>query len=216
MESTQPATVPLQYLVGVHMHKRALLLARACAATFAFGASAPALASAINTYGSWDGSSSIVPFGCPNTTTYGQVITIPNGKTHLGKFHFSWINLNTGSMVVRGEVYAWDGSKATGSALYESKKKTLSFSDGLFHKVGFKATLVPVTPGAKYVIFASIDKDFEQCTNNYEFGWGFISSDVYSGGDFVYQNNGGDENQWTLTPWNVIGGDAAFKAVVSP
>ena len=198
------------------MHKHALLLATACAATFVFAASNPALA--ISTYKQWDGSSDVVPFGCPNTTTYGQVITIPAGQTHLGKFHFSWINLNTGSMVVRGEVYAWDGSKATGSALYESKPKTISFSDGVYHKVGFRATLVPVTPGAQYVIFASIDKDYEQCQNNYEVGWGFIpSGDAYPGGSFVYQNNGGDESQWTITPWTSFGGpDVAFKVATSP
>jgi hypothetical protein len=204
-------------MMGDNMQKRTLLLATASAAAFVFAGSTPALA--ISTYGSWDGSSEIVPFGCPNTTTYGQVITIPNGQTHLGKFHFSWINLNTGSMVVRGEVYAWDGTKATGSALFESKKKTLSFSDGLFHKVGFKpSSLIPVTPGAQYVIFASIDKDYEQCTNNYEVGWGFIpTGDVYPAGLFVFQNNGGDESQWTTTPWSAAGGlDAAFKVAFSP
>src|SRR5437763_9482772 len=167
------------------MHKRALLLATASAVAFAFAALGSNPAMAISTYNSWDGSSFVQPFGCPDTTTYGQVITIPNGQTHLGKFHFSWVNLNSGSMVVRGEVYAWDGAKATGSALYESNPKTISFSDGLFHKVGFKATLVPVTPGAQYVIFASIDKEFEKCTNNYVMGWGYIGSDVYSGGGFV-------------------------------
>jgi len=197
------------------MHRRTSLFVTAGAAAFVFAVSTPALA-AINTYNSWDGSSYIQPFGCPDTTTYGQVITIPSGQTHLGKFHFSWKNLDTGSMVVRGEVYAWDGTKATGSALYESKKKTLSFSDGLFHKVGFRPpSLISVTPGAQYVIFASIDKDYEQCTNNYQFGWGWISNDVYAGGAFVYQNNAGDESQWTLTPWNSFG-DTAFKAVTAP
>jgi len=198
--------------------KRDSLFVTASAVAFAFAAlgSSPVAAKGISTYNSWDGSSDIVPFGCPDTTTYGQVITIPSGQTHLGKFHFSWINLNTGSMVVRGEVYAWDGSKATGSALYESKPKTISFSDGLYHKVGFKATLVPVTPGAQYVIFASIDKDYEKCTNDYEVGWGYIGSDVYPGGNFVFQNNTGDESQWTTTPWTDFGADVAFKVALSP
>lgn len=197
------------------MHKSALLLATACAATFACAAGNPAFA--ITTYKSWDGSMSVIPFGCPNTSTYGQVITIPNGRTHLGKFHFSWVNLGTGSMKVRGEVYAWDGTKATGSALYESAPKNISFSDGLFHRVTFQANLIPVTAGAQYVIFASIDKDYEDCTNNYEVGWGYIGSDVYPGGTFVYQNNGGDESQWTGSAWTTFGGsDVAFKAITSP
>jgi len=196
------------------MHRYALL-PTACAVAFAFAALGSSPASAISTYSKWDGAATVQPFGCPNTTTYGQVITIPKSKTHLSKFTFSWINLDSGSLVMRGEVYAWDGQKATGSALYESRPKTISFGDGVFHKVSFRPT-VTVTPGAQYVIFASIDKDYEQCQNNYELAWGFIGTDVYQGGSFVYQNNSGDENQWTTTAWNSIGGDAAFKAAVSP
>ena len=199
------------------MHRRTSLFVTASAVAIAFAALGSNPAAAISTYSSWNGTDYINNFGCPDTTTYGQVITIPKGKTQLGKFHFSWKNLNSGSMVVRGEVYAWDGTKATGSALYESNPRTISFNDFLFHRVTFKPTLVPVTPGAQYVIFASIDKDYEKCTNFYQVGWGYIGSDVYSGGGFVYQNNTGDENQWTTTPWNTFGGiDIAFKAAVSP
>jgi hypothetical protein len=180
-------------------------------------ASASSAAATINTYPSWDGSSEVIDFGCPDTTTYGQTITIPEGKTLLKKFTFSWINLNTGSMIVRAEVYAWDGTKATGSSLYEKKRK-ITISDNAFHNETFKSKLgVPVTPGAQYVLFASIDKDFEKCTNNYVLGWGLVSSgDPYPGGGFVYQNNTGDESQWTLTQWSSFGTtDLAFKASLS-
>ena len=51
-------------------------------------------------------------------------------------------------MVVRGEVYAWDGQKATGSALWESKAKTISYADSDFHKQTFKTGPLPLTPGA--------------------------------------------------------------------
>jgi hypothetical protein len=185
-----------------------------CFAVAGFGSSQ---AWAINTHKSWDGRSYVEPLGCPGATTFGEVITIPSGKTHLGKFHFWWINYNTGSMVVRGEVYAWDGSKATGRALYESKPRTISFSDGLSHNVAFKASLVPVTPGAQYVIFASIDKDYEQCTNGYVVGLGYIRSDVYSGGMFVFQRNGGVERRWTHRTWktNPYPGDLAFTATLT-
>jgi len=203
---------------GEYMQKLSLLLATASAATFAFAAGNPVLAKGLSTYKSWDGSSYVQPFGCPDTTTYGQVVTIPNGQTHLDKFHFSWINLGTGSMVVRGEVYAWDGTKATGSALYQSKRMTISFNDGVFHTVTFKPNLVPVTPGKQYVLFASIDKDYEKCTNSYEVGWGYIpSGDPDPNGLFVYQNNAGDESQWTTTAWSTFGGlDLAYKASLSP
>src|SRR5665213_3946184 len=84
-------------------------------------------ASAINTHKKWDGRQNVYIFGCIATSTYGQVITIPAGVHQMNEFRFWWGGLSTGSMVVRGEVYAWDGNKATGSALYESAPKTIAF-----------------------------------------------------------------------------------------
>jgi hypothetical protein len=165
----------------------------------------------INTFKDWNGSDFIQPFGCPNTTTYGQVITIPAGKTHLNKYVFKWVNLSTGKMFVRGEVYAWDGAKATGSALFETAPRKIKFLDSDFHYETFSGGGVTVTPGHQYVVFASIDKDYESCTNSYEVGWASPFVNDYPGGDFVYQNNSGDESQWTTTPWSDIGFDAAIK-----
>jgi hypothetical protein len=64
------------------------------------------------------------------------------------------------------------------------------------------------------VIFASIDKDFEQCTNDYILEWGSVDDSAYPKGTFVFQNNSGDENQWTTTSWNTFGIDLAFKAAL--
>ena len=104
------------------MSRRASLTA-ACALAFASAALASTPASAISTYGAWDGSNYVDPFGCDSTATYGQVITV-TGKTTLNNFAFSWATYNntTGSMVVRGEVYAWDGTKATGNALWDPSR----------------------------------------------------------------------------------------------
>jgi hypothetical protein len=202
---------------GTTMYRRALLTA-ASAAAFAVTALASGPASAISTYKDWDGTSLVEEFGCPNTTTYGQVITIPNNRHFMNNFAFSWENLDSGSMVVRGEVYAWDGTKASGSGLWEGVQRTITYNDGAIHRIHFNTGVLAVTPGAQYVVFASIDKDFEQCQNSYILGWGLVTSgDVYPGGGFVYQNNGGDESQWTLTPWNTFGGeDLAFKVGLSP
>src|SRR3569832_1674099 len=113
------------------MYRRALLAA-ACAAAFTFAGLDASSARSINTYKSWDGIQYVYEFGCPNTTTYGQVITAPKTGM-LNKFSFWWANAaGNGSMVVRGEVYAWDGQKATGSALWESKAKTISYADSDF------------------------------------------------------------------------------------
>jgi hypothetical protein len=170
----------------------------------------------INTFKVWDGSQNVIEFGCPNTTTYGQVITVPGSKTLLNKFTFAWENYTgSGSMVVRGEVYAWDGTKATGAAVFESAPRTIAFGDALFHNENFKPNGKSVTPGAQYVLFASIDKDFEQCTGNYTLGWASVPDGTYTKGTFVYQNNGGDESQWTSSSWSTFGIDLAFKAFLS-
>src|SRR3954447_14166042 len=183
-------------------------------------------ASAINTYKDWDGSSNIGGFGCskkgtPNhplpLSTFGQIITIPKGKHTLDKFSFWWKHqTGPGWMVVRGEVYAWGGTMATGNSLYESKPRTVSFTDDAFHKMTF-ATSLTVTPGARYVIFASTDKDWEQCKRRYKSGWGYVSGRPYPDGTWAYQNNEGNESNWTNAAWQGGGGlDFAFTAILSP
>jgi hypothetical protein len=114
------------------------------------------------------------------------------------------------SMVVRGEVYKWNGTMATGSAVAETAPQTIEFGDAAYHKVTFKAPAA-VTPGDQYVIFASIDKDYEECTGSYLLTWASVDGAVYTGGDFVFQNNTGNEANWTTMPWAVIGIDAATK-----
>jgi hypothetical protein len=194
------------------MYRRALLVA-ACAAMFTCAGLAGSSAKSIGTYKRWNGSDNVYPFGCADTTTYGQLVTVPATNT-LNKFSFWWANHTSGSMVVRGEVYAWDGQKATGNALWESPRKHISYSDSSFHQVTFKPGALPLTPGAKYVLFASIAKDYAKCTNGYELVWGTVDDTSYRGGTFVYQNNGGDGSQWTTMPWTTTyGSDTTFVAV---
>jgi hypothetical protein len=175
----------------------------------------------INTFGSWDGTTYIQPFGCPNTTTYGETITIPAGKTTLNKFIFTWTDLGTGSFKVRGEVYAWDPSTmhATGPALAQTPARTVTSGHSGFFTEKFNAQQAPVTAGQQYVIFASLDKNYASCnTSTYVVGWGAIPDDtVYPGGTFVYQNNGGlgGSANWTTLAWTSFGWDLAFKAFMS-
>jgi hypothetical protein len=194
------------------MYRRASLAA-ACTAALALTALGSSPASAISTYSQWNGIQDIESFGCPNTTTYGQVITVKN-KTMLNKFGFSWkyVGESGGSMVVRGEVYAWDGTKATGSALWESDTRKISFTDGVFHKEVFSPGALPLISGERYVLFASIDKDFAKCKNGYIVGWGAVADSAYANGTFVYQNNGGNSANWTQSAWSGFGIDLAFDA----
>jgi hypothetical protein len=171
-------------------------------------------AGAIGTKKHWDGSQREPGFGCPNDTTFGQVITIPKHRHTLNKFTFWWVRSTNGSMVVRGEVYAWDGSKATGNSLYESSPRTIAFTDDAFHEESFATHGIAVTPGAQYVIFASIDKDYDQCVDSYVLAWGVVDDSVYPAGTFVFLNSGGDYGKWTTQSWQTAGLDLAFKAAV--
>jgi len=114
-------------------------------------------------------------------------------------------------MVVRGELYAWNGTMATGSAIFETAPKTIAFGDSNWHHVSFNFQGASVTPGHQYVVFASIDKDYEQCSN-YVVAWGAVADTSYGGGTFVFQNNSGNEANWTTVPWNGAGIDSTFKA----
>jgi len=35
-----------------------------------------------------------------------------------------------------------------------------------FHKQTFKTGPLPLTPGAQYILFASLDKDYEKCSDS--------------------------------------------------
>jgi len=161
----------------------------------------------IDTTPYWDGSHFISSFGKPDTSTYGQVITAPsNGDSVLQSFSFNMNQLKT--TVFRGYVYAWDGAKATGPALYESSPTTTAGS-GVYDKIEFKTLGIQLTPGAKYVLFASVSKD----TSPNDAGrWGSTTNSAYGGGNFVFINNGTNTAQWTTTNWSSIAEDLAFTA----
>ena len=76
----------------------------------------------------------------------------------------------------------------------------------------FKTKGANLTAGSQYVLFASIDKDYEACTDPYTNGWGSTDDTAYPGGTFVFLNSGGDESQWTTSSWTSFGIDLAFQA----
>jgi len=159
----------------------------------------------IDTTPFWDGTAFISSFGYPNTATYGQVITAPtNGDVVLTNFAF-YMKLPA-TCTFTGYVYAWDGTKATGTALYKSPTMATLGSGG-FEKIVFKTPGVTLTPGAQYVLFASVSQN----TGSGYGSWG-SASNVYSGGTFVFLNNTTDTSQWTSTAWSVIQQDLAFTA----
>lgn len=156
----------------------------------------------INTYALWNGRSNTNGFGCGGTTTSGQVITVPDGLTTLDSFA-TWVRPSgSGSMVIRAEIYDWDGAKAAGAGLYESAPLTLDFHDNTFHKLAFDTGGVPVTAGAKYVLFISADKDVDQCEDFYSLQTGSVKGDVYAGGHSMYLRSFGRSSDWTTQKWH--------------
>jgi len=156
----------------------------------------------------WNGSTAQSVFGIGNTQTYGQVITVPTGSSRLQSFAFE-VRLQT-TLAFRAEVYAWDGNKATGPALFEGPV-TSTTSGAVYQLITVNTGNLPVTSGAKYVLFLSSSKD-----NAGHSGLGIFGSpvgDLYSGGTFVFLNNGTDTTLWTSTNWEVrTDTDLAFSA----
>jgi hypothetical protein len=172
----------------------------------------------INTDQYFDGSNVVEPFGCGGASTvYGETITIPAKEHSIKKFTFEMEGQAAAgqSMVVRGEIYAFNGTSAT-TAVAQSKPMTIAFDNSTFNLVTFKFRNASVTPGQQYVIFASVDKDYSKCMGNYELIWGSVDGSLYADGVFVFQNNNGVPGNWTSTPMNQIPSiDAATKVYMS-
>lgn len=199
----------------------------AVAAVAAAGVAGPASAAVdgpdaptIDTYSGWDGSSYLYPFGAPDTSTYGQVVTVPDGKKKLKYFSFYQATADgypSGTILLRGEVYGWDGTKAT-TEVWESakaKKLKLTAGDPEFQQVKFKTKGAKLKPGQQYVMFATISKDYEEQTSGVASKWATNYSDVLPGGYTVYINDTGDEGRWTTEAWSQITTyDFAMKASI--
>ena len=168
----------------------------------------PLSAVTIDTVALWDGSSFIESFGIPDTQTYGQTVTVPLGLPVLQSFSFE-MQLPT-TLAFRGEVYAWDGTRAAGPNLFESG--VTSTTDGsVFQLITFNTGGVTLVPGGVYVLFASSSRD----NSGHSGGgmWGVTQfDDTYAGGTAVYINNGSDTTPWTLEDWAGVPGDLAFQA----
>lgn len=148
--------------------------------------------------------------------TFGQVITVPADGTQLDSFTFF---MSTNTAVMRGEVYAWDGEKATGPNLYESALRTVSNTSG-FEEVTFHTGGVQLVPGQQYVLFTTVSKDYESIPNDASASWLGVhsgSGDTYPGGSHVRMDNGSSFDKLFTNAWNLqyFDWDLAFKAVFS-
>ena len=162
----------------------------------------------IDTIPGWNGTSYISSFGVANTATYGETVTVAAGASPLASYSFE-IGYCSASVSFRGSVYAWDGTKATGPSLFTSGVQTVPASSA-FQLVTFNVGSLNL-PAGNYVLFASTSQDQAGAPNS-SCRWGSVGNNTaYSGGQFVYINNGPDPTQWTTNAWSNIAQDLAFR-----
>lgn len=165
------------------------------------------LAAQIDTEPSWNGTQFISSFGNPNTATYGQTVTVPLGSPGtLTRFSFQIGNCSA-AVTARAHIYAFNGSTATGSSLFSSAPFVIP-SGSAFNRITVNTGNLTL-PGGLYVFFFSISQDpgaGGSCR------YGSVTNTAYSGGQFVFQNNGTDTSQWTSTTWSTIASDLAMQS----
>jgi len=180
------------------------------AALLAAGVSMPVLAqTTYDTTGSYYGS--IQPFGEPDTSTYGQVFTV-GADNVLNSFSLYLDGGAPSPISFKGYLYAWDGSKASGSALFASGLQSYS---GAATEFAFSTGSLSLTTGQQYVAFLSTAglQDGNYTTTTMPLYGNFGSSLV--GGGMVWYNSGNNFAALTTNSWDNTSnwvGDAWFKA----
>jgi hypothetical protein len=151
-------------------------------------------------------------FGPYNCSTYGQVITAPEPVLESFTFYMN----QPSDYIFQTYVYKWDGSKITGSALWQSDPMSTT-GPGTYEAITSYTGGINVTPGNQYVIFANVVDHYNVA--GVDGGkWGFMTTNPYSGGNFVYLNNyTGNFNFLSQNAWTSWGEsyDLAFAASFS-
>jgi uncharacterized protein with beta-barrel porin domain len=70
-----------------------------------------------------------------------------------------------------------------------------------------------LTPGQQYVLFLTTSTIAAQPNSAYRYG--SVANTAYTGGQFVFQNNGANFNQLSTASWSTIALDLAFQALIS-
>ncbi len=179
-------------------------------ALFAAGliaASTPALASMIDTTVAWNGSDNLQSFGSPNTATYGQVVKATGSQLDA----FSFIVDLPATLQFQAYAYAWDGTKASGAALFSSGAATDNGSG--YNTVSFNTGGTPVSHGQDYVLFLSISEVYAANGNDVTGAFASVDTATYADGEFFWSNNGADFSLLTSQSWEKwFDGDFAFTA----
>ena len=189
----------------------ASVLALVCAA-------GTAQAETIDTFSVWDGATGLSSWGTGFATpTYGQVITPLAGATKLNDFTF-YIKKNNGTAAnYQAYVYAYDGTKINGAALYTSGVLASPDSTVAYTAATVNTGGTILTAGQQYALFFStLGVTQAGPSGNSRFGR-IITSGTYTGGDLIFSNRT-TFGELSTTAWaNWLTGDLAFIAnLVAP
>ena len=197
-------------LVGVGVAAISLALASGALANTTIGNSPPWTSGVSSGFGV----SGAPAYRIPN---YGQTVTVPATDTVLDSFTF-YVDLPT-NLIFRGEVYAWN-------PIESGQTSTTSYGSGYSpHAITFNTGGIPLTAGTQYVLFITTSRDYAANVAAGITATGFVGytpTDTYSGGDWVYMDDGGNPNLWTTLGWwhpaLFFPGqdDLAFTATFSP
>jgi hypothetical protein len=173
----------------------------------------------LNTHDHWRGADT-GPFGRPQMSTFGQVITVPPDETDLVRFQFYLHSgAGEGRLIVRAEVYPWKGQIALAPAVWEGAPRRIALTAGdAWQRVSFRVGGAELQPGAEYVLFLSISKDYERSTDGYTLRLADVRGTSHEGGRYVFLDNGTMQSQWTRWHWGEAKAnrDLAFKAWLRP
>lgn len=159
------------------------------------------------------------PFGKSSTATYGQTFMAPVGFNVLQNFSF-WLSNDPGlgtsnpsSLSFRAYVMQWDAinGHAVGPALYSSAVQ--SGPSTFSQRYDFAATNTLLNASVNYVAFLSASGLFASIGPAVATA-GVESSltGTYTGGQFVYTDNGDSFGKLTTDAWDFAGGLPEYQA----
>lgn len=156
----------------------------------------PAYASGYQTITTFPSTTVIYQFGVPDSSTYGQTLTVPLGANILDNYTFE-LQYGSGSSVpFQLYIAQWNGVDAVGAPIYTSQVLDAPSAGAETYTV---QTDLSVVSGQQYVVYISTSNEDRSSSGVfYEFG----SYAPYTGGGFVYENNGSDTSQWTGGQWS--------------
>jgi uncharacterized protein with beta-barrel porin domain len=187
-----------------------------CGAAF-LALSSPAMAQNIDTTPSWNGTSSIDPWGAAAgvTPTYGQTITATATQSVLSSFTFELARESGTAPQFQAFVYQFNSTTKliTGPALFTSGVLTAP-SGTPFTAVTVNTGSLALAVGQQYVLFFSTAATTGQAAASYKYGQ-LTNATTYAGGQFVF-NNSADFASLSTVPWSVNQpNDLAFIAMLS-